>query len=154
MRGVRQRRFRTDRGNVSKREFNAVVVTAYFQFLNQGDFTMSRKLSTLAIALFGFVASSLMAAGQDVRWQHPGPQNDLLVVTADEAGPLAAAKQTDKELIEKQKICPVTDAPLGSMGAPVKVVVKGRTVFLCCAGCKKKLLADPDKYIKKIDERK
>lgn len=152
--GVRQRRFRTDCGDVSKREFNAVVVTAHFQFLNHGDFTMSRKLSTLTIALLGFCGSSLMAAGQDGRWQHPGAQNDMPVVAADDASPLAAAKQTDKELIEKQKTCPVTDAPLGSMGAPVKVTVKGRTVFLCCAGCKKKLFADPDKYLKKLDEKK
>ena len=154
MRGVRQRRFRTDCGDVSKREFNAVVVTAHCQFLNQGDFTMSRKLSTLAIALFGFCGSSLMAAGQDARSQHPGSENGSPVVAAGDASPLAAAKQTDKELIEKQKTCPVTDQPLGSMGTPVKVVVKGRTVFLCCAGCKKKLSADPDKYLKKLDEKK
>jgi hypothetical protein len=48
----------------------------------------------------------------------------------------------------------VTDQPLGSMGKPVKVRVQGRTVFLCCAGCKTKLLANPDKYLKKLDEQK
>jgi hypothetical protein len=26
-------------------------------------------------------------------------------------------------------------------------------VFLCCAGCKKKFLANADKYLKKIDEQ-
>ena len=39
------------------------------------------------------------------------------------------------------------------MGEPVKVVVKERTVFLCCDGCTKKLLADPDKYLAKLDEK-
>jgi YHS domain-containing protein len=114
---------------------------------------MSWKLSTLAIALFGLVGSSLAAGGQNASWKDTGPQNDSPVVASGDASPLAAAKQSDKELIEKQKTCPVTDQPLGSMGKPVKVVVKGRTVFLCCAGCKKKLLANPDKYLKKLDEQ-
>jgi len=112
---------------------------------------MSRKLSALAIGLLSFLASSVMAAGQQ---QHPGPQHGSPVVASGDASPPAAAKQTDRELIEKQKTCPVTDQPLGSMGKPVKVIVKGRTVFLCCAGCKTKLLADPDKYLKKLDEKK
>jgi len=115
---------------------------------------MSWKLSTLAIALLGMCASSLTADEHNVPWKDAGPRNDSPIVASDDASPLAAAKQADKELIEKQKICPVTDQPLGSMGKPVKMVVKGRTVFLCCAGCKKKLLADPDKYLKKLDEKK
>ncbi|MHB8865993.1 MAG: hypothetical protein ACYC6N_26730 [Pirellulaceae bacterium] len=112
---------------------------------------MSWKLSTLAIGLLSFLASSVMSGGQE---QHPGPQNGSPVVASGDASPPAAAKQTDSELIEKQKTCPVSDQPLGSMGEPVKVVVKGRTVFLCCAGCKPKLVADPDKYLKALDEKK
>lgn len=108
---------------------------------------MSWKLSTLAIALVGMFGSSLAAGEQSAPWHH-APS-----VTAGDTSPVAAAKQSDQELIEKQKTCPVTDQPLGSMGKPVKVVVKGRTVFLCCAGCKKKLFANPDKYLKKLDEQ-
>jgi hypothetical protein len=73
---------------------------------------------------------------------------------ADAKNPVAATESTDKELIAKQKICPVTGAPLGSMGNPVKVVVKDRTVFLCCAHCKAKFLAATDTYLKKLDEKK
>lgn len=115
---------------------------------------MSWKLSTIAIALLGMCASSLTAGEHNVPWTDTGPWNDSPVVASEDASPLAAAKQTDKELIEQQKTCPVTDQPLGSMGKPVKVHVKGRTVFLCCAGCQKKLLANPDKYLKKLDEKK
>jgi hypothetical protein len=115
---------------------------------------MSWKLNTLVIALFGFIGSSLAAGSQNSSQKDTGPQNPAPVVASDAAGPLAAVKQTDKELIEKQKTCPVTDQTLGAMGKPVKVVVKGRTVFLCCAGCKKKIMADPDKYLKKLDEKK
>lgn len=107
---------------------------------------MSRKLSTLVIAMVGMLASSVIAAQQSTA------ESRATAVASHDASTLAAAKKpTDKELIERQKICPVSDQPLGSMGEPVKVVVKGRTVFLCCAGCKKKLMADPDKYLKKLD---
>ncbi len=33
--------------------------------------------------------------------------------------------EADKALIEKQKLCLVADEPLGSMGTPIKVTVKG-----------------------------
>jgi len=115
---------------------------------------MSWKLSTLAIALVGMFGSSLAAGEQSVPWQGANPQHHAPAVATGDTSPHPAAQQTDKELIEKQKTCPVTDQPLGSMGKPVKVVVKNRTVFLCCAGCKKKLLANPDKYLKKLDEKK
>jgi YHS domain-containing protein len=114
---------------------------------------MSWKLSTLAIALAGMFGSSLAAGEQSAPWKDADPQNYAPAVAAGDTSPGVAPKQTDKELIEKQKTCPVTDQPLGSMGKPVKMLVKGRTVFLCCAGCKKKLLANPDKYLKKLDEK-
>jgi hypothetical protein len=112
---------------------------------------MSWKLSTLAIALLGFFSSSL-AAGQNAPWK-AGQQSDPATVSRGNTTPTTAASQSDKELIEKQKTCPVTDEPLGSMGKPVKVVAKGRTVFLCCAGCKRKFFANVDKYLKKLDEQ-
>lgn len=115
---------------------------------------MSWKLNTLAIALVGLFSSSLAVGEQGHSRQDANPQRHSSAVAAGDTTRGPAAQQTDKELIEKQKTCPVTDQPLGSMGKPVKVVVKGRTVFLCCAGCKKKLLADPDKYLKKLDEQK
>jgi YHS domain-containing protein len=115
---------------------------------------MSWKLSTLAITMFGLVGSGLVACAQNAPLPPAGPQDDSTAVAADHAGPGVAAKPTDKELIERQKTCPVSDQPLGSMGKPVKVVVKGRTVFLCCTGCKKKLMADPEKYLKKLDGKK
>ena len=60
------------------------------------------------------------------------------------------SSEGDDVLIAKQKICPVTGEPLGSMGAPVRVAVSGRTVFVCCKGCEKPLLRKPDEYLAKI----
>ncbi len=45
------------------------------------------------------------------------------------------------------KTCPVSGDKLGEMGDPFKFVYKGQEVKLCCSGCKKDFLKDPDKYI-------
>jgi hypothetical protein len=60
----------------------------------------------------------------------------------------------DRKAIDVQKVCPVGGADLGSMGDPVKVAVKGRDVYLCCEHCREALLADPDKFLAKIDAAK
>lgn len=49
-----------------------------------------------------------------------------------------------------QKLCPVTDDELGSMGAPIPVTVRGQTIWVCCRGCVAKLQRDPDKYLRKV----
>ena len=66
------------------------------------------------------------------------------------ASPPLPSSEDESTLIAKQKICPVTGEPLGSMGAPVKVSVSGRNVFVCCKGCEKPLLRKPDEYLAKI----
>ena len=60
---------------------------------------------------------------------------------------------SDRLLAEAQRYCPVTQAELGSMGAPVFEQISGRRVALCCASCRATLLADPTKYLTWLDER-
>ncbi len=61
----------------------------------------------------------------------------------------------DRPLAEAQKFCAVEgENRLGSMGTPVKVVVKDQPVFLCCKGCKEKALQDPEKTLARIKELK
>lgn len=60
------------------------------------------------------------------------------------------ASPDDLALAKSQKICPVTGKPLGSMGTPVRVVVAGRAVLICCDGCEAKLKGDPKKYLSKL----
>jgi hypothetical protein len=67
---------------------------------------------------------------------------------------LAKLPEKDRKLAEEQKYCPVSEERLGSMGAPVKIMVKDQAVFLCCKGCEKKALADPDKTLAKVKELK
>jgi hypothetical protein len=64
---------------------------------------------------------------------------------------LAELPEDDRARAKEQKICPVSEEPLGSMGVPVKVTVKDRDVFLCCAGCQEAIEADPEKYLAKLD---
>jgi hypothetical protein len=57
----------------------------------------------------------------------------------------------DQALADAQKVCPVTDEALDSMGGPIKVVLGDRTVFVCCEHCIDELKANSEKYLAKID---
>ena len=49
---------------------------------------------------------------------------------------LAKLSPEDRRLAEAQGYCAVQeDSRLGSMGTPVKLLLKGQPVFLCCRGC-------------------
>lgn len=67
---------------------------------------------------------------------------------------LAKLSPADRALAEAQKTCPVTDEPLGIMGAPIKVMVKGQPVFVCCKGCDEEALDKPDETLRKVEEFK
>ena len=60
----------------------------------------------------------------------------------------------DRAIAEKQQKCPVTGEPLGSMGTPIKVMVKDKPVFICCKACQKKVEDNPDEMLKKVEELK
>lgn len=60
-----------------------------------------------------------------------------------------AWKQIQKNLAEAQGICPVMDEPLPEN--PASVVVEGRTVFVCCKPCIKKVKANPAKALTLVD---
>lgn len=66
--------------------------------------------------------------------------------------------KVDEKMIEKQlpyyplDFCVVAKGKLGSMGEPVNFIYKNRLVRFCCAGCEPKFVADPEKFLKEIDE--
>ncbi|PHS14854.1 MAG: hypothetical protein COA78_05500 [Blastopirellula sp.] len=59
-------------------------------------------------------------------------------------------ESADRTLALQQRICPVADFKLGSMGKPIKVDVNGTPVFICCEGCRESLLEEPVKYLAKL----
>ncbi len=60
---------------------------------------------------------------------------------------VVAMTKADAPLIAKQARCPVMDESLGSMGQPIKLLVGGKPLYLCCKGCIKKVQAEPEKYL-------
>lgn len=58
------------------------------------------------------------------------------------------AVETDDAAMRNQSVCPVTDQPLGAHGRPLKVVVDGRPVFVCCEGCIDEVQINPQRYLK------
>jgi RND family efflux transporter MFP subunit len=67
---------------------------------------------------------------------------------------LADLPAADRALAEAQKFCPITDEPLGSMGVPIKLMVKETPVFVCCKGCDSAVLKKPDETLRKVEEFK
>ena len=68
---------------------------------------------------------------------------------------LARLSAEDLKLAVAQGSCPIQeDVPLGGKGVPVKIVLKGHPVLLCCKECIKEAQANPDKTLAKVKERK
>jgi Cu(I)/Ag(I) efflux system membrane fusion protein len=102
----------------------------------------ARLSPDLAAAYFGAARTADPAAGKATqKWQ-------ATQRAKNGAGETLSAE--DWDLVKQQKICPVTEAELDSMGGPIPVEVAGRRVFICCQGCEKPLKADPQKYLAKL----
>jgi len=71
------------------------------------------------------------------------PEDEDTKVTSS----LSKLAPADRVVAEAQGTCPVLDGSrLGSMGAPVKLVLGGgKPVFVCCAGCEPKAKAEPER---------
>jgi Cu(I)/Ag(I) efflux system membrane fusion protein len=61
----------------------------------------------------------------------------------------------DRKLAEAQVYCPnVDDNRLGAMGPPLKVLVKGQPVFICCKACLETIQQNPDQTLAKVEQLK
>jgi hypothetical protein len=68
---------------------------------------------------------------------------------------LAKLNGDDRRLAEVQGYCAViTKNRLGAMGVPVKIMVKGQPVFLCCDGCEEKAQDHPEKTLATVEQLK
>lgn len=67
-------------------------------------------------------------------------------------GKLPAA---DRPIAEAQLFCPIAkNSRLGSMGTPVKLMLEGKPVFLCCKGCEEEARANAKATLAKVEEIK
>lgn len=72
---------------------------------------------------------------------------------------LSKLSPEDLKLVEAQKNCPICvpgngPDPLGCRGVPIKITLKGQTVFLCCKDCIKKAQADSNKTLANVESFK
>jgi hypothetical protein len=68
---------------------------------------------------------------------------------------LSKLSPEDRLLAEAQGNCPIQEGKLlGSMGTPVKVMIKGQPVFLCCNGCEEEAREHPDETLAKVEKLK
>lgn len=68
---------------------------------------------------------------------------------------LAKLPAAQRAAAEAQKFCAInTKGLLGSMGAPIKLELDGKPVYLCCSGCTKKAQANPAATLAKVEELK
>lgn len=81
-----------------------------------------------------------------VHGSHEGHSKDADKIRAA----LAKLPPEDRALAEVQKLCPVTDESLGSMGSPIKLILNGQPVLICCKACKADAEKDPDGMLKKV----
>jgi len=82
------------------------------------------------------------------------PQRHVPGLTPEQAAKteisLGQLSPADRELAERQRVCPIAGMLLGSMGVPIRVEAGGESVFLCCEGCRGRLLSEPEKYLRKL----
>lgn len=78
---------------------------------------------------------------------HVDQARDLAEITAN----LEKLPVAEQKAALLQKNCPVqSDKTLGSMGVPVKLTIKGETVFLCCEGCTKKATNAAEQTLERV----
>jgi Cu(I)/Ag(I) efflux system membrane fusion protein len=98
-----------------------------------------------------------VSSGHGVRQDPDVPDaEDRPASTTEEPSPedlenLAKLPEEDRQLARQQRICPITGDPLGSMGVPPKIMLRGRPVFLCCKGCAGAAKKAPEETLKKVD---
>ena len=68
---------------------------------------------------------------------------------------IAKLPAADQPLAEVQLFCPIEDGSrLGSMGTPVKVILEGKPVFLCCKGCEDAARENTKTTLARVEEIK
>ena len=70
------------------------------------------------------------------------------------AAAMAKLTPENRKLAQAQRLCPIRHEPLGTMGEPVKLVLAGTPLFVCCKACVAEAQADPGKTLLQVEEYK
>jgi hypothetical protein len=107
-----------------------------------------RSIVGLSFAVLGCGTKPSPPANTEAHHSHEHTTHEETEV--DEA--FAKLSPEDREAAIAQKMCPVSDQALGSMGTPIKVTVEDRDVFVCCQGCVDELRTKFDEYVAKLEK--
>ncbi|TWT55544.1 hypothetical protein KOR42_26710 [Thalassoglobus neptunius] len=113
----------------------------------------STKVRSHSLATLAVVSGLILSASGCADKQAESP-NSASGQSANGESVTEELTAADRALIEAQVVCPVGGGELGSMGTPVKVMVEGDPIFICCESCREPLLESPDKYLPRIEEEK
>jgi Cu(I)/Ag(I) efflux system membrane fusion protein len=134
-------------------------LTAADKIAAAGSFLLDAETRLNPAAASAYFGASGNAGGQDGKNSNAATSSSARVAAKGPGG-LSAAQLTqienlspaDRELAIQQVSCPVTGEPLGSMGVPVKIVIQGQPVFLCCVGCELEAKEHPEETVSKVNE--
>lgn len=115
--------------------------------------SMTITAALLAVIALSAAAFSGCATEEVAEPSQPAETAVQTDVPPEVAAELAKLPEADRRLAAQQRICPVTEELLGSMGVPKKIVVEGREIFICCASCEDELRSKPEEYFSKIDNQ-
>lgn len=110
------------------------------------------RFLSAAVAMTVVVASSMWSS-----WgvAHEGHDHGTKIDEKKIAAVLSKLSVDDRTLVEKQRYCPMMDTVrLGSMGAPVKVVLEGKPIFVCCKECESEAKEDSKKALASAEKLK
>jgi hypothetical protein len=119
------------------------------------EYFMQRCFLFAAVAMFSgalIVGCSAKPSAEDTSQTAPATSAETSSQT-EMSDAMANLSPEDRALAEAQKICPVSNEPLGSMGEPIKVTVDDRSIFVCCQGCVEELKANFAKYAHELSKR-
>lgn len=117
-----------------------------------------RSMTTAAALLAVMAMTAVAFTGCDRNVDTVEPNQPVETTAQTDVPPEVAAElanlpEGDRQLAAQQRVCPVADGLLGSMGTPKKITVEGREVFICCESCEDKLRSNPEEYFAKIDNQ-
>jgi Cu(I)/Ag(I) efflux system membrane fusion protein len=107
----------------------------------------------------GAASTYFGASGATQEERHPAGAQVMPSMTQDEDAKvktvLSKLSHVDQALAQAQGYCPILEANrLGSMGPPVKMLLKDQPVFLCCPSCEKQARAHPEQTLAKVQALK
>jgi hypothetical protein len=90
--------------------------------------------------------------GRGAKGYSPSPETIAQQEEDEIQANLAQLNPDDSQLAGRQKYCVIEERLLGSVGVPLKILVKGQPVFVCCEGCTTEAEKNPDETLAKLKE--